>query len=50
MQTFMSMVEFKNGIQDFHYNLDFDELIKKHNILQPYDILGGYSICDFYTF
>jgi hypothetical protein len=50
MQTFMSMVEFKNDIELPKYNLDFDELIKHHNILQPYDILGGYSICDFYTF
>ena len=24
--------------------------MKENNILQPYDILGGYSICDFYTY
>ena len=29
---------------------DKSEMLEKNNILQPYDILGGYSICDFYTF
>jgi len=32
-----------------YVKFDINTLRSKHNILQPYDILGGHTICDFFV-
>ena len=46
MQTFASLVNYQEKLKTIE---DFRQLLKQNNILQPLDILGGYSVCDFYT-